>query len=299
MPKSIKEILSNLDLFDPEQTDNMVEALAEARQSCPVIHSEADGGYYLVTRYDDVRSACERTDDFSNSEPALRGKPAGVRLIPLDADPPLHRDFRRLLNPFFTRSYLNRYEPKIREIARTLVDGLLKREEFDFVYDYAVPLTAGVLSNMIFVKETPDFMAKAVANVERVAAEFSVEAFTELGMMAAEALARAEARGDSADEDGDGTVLGVLNAGTIEADVRSRRTKSSASLPRCSPVGSTRPAAPWRTLPNTSPRGPTSSRASAIRSGSRQTSTSSCASSRRSASWHAPRSGTPSSGTNS
>ena len=101
MPKSVKEILSNLDLFDPEQTDNMVEALAEARRSCPVIHTESDGGYYLVTRYEDVRSACERTDDFSNSEPALRGsrpgpphppgcRPAAPSRLPTAAQPVLH-----------------------------------------------------------------------------------------------------------------------------------------------------------------------------------------------------------------
>jgi len=216
MPKSAEEILAGLDFFDPEQTENMNAALARARNSCPVVRSEADGGFYLLTRYDDVRSVCERPEDFSNADPALRGKPAGVRLIPLDADPPLHRDFRRLLNPFFTRSYVNRYEPKIREIARNLIEPLLDQEEFDFVYQYAVPLTAGVLSNMIFINETPEFMSKAVANVERVAAEHSVEAFTELGMMAAEALARSEARGDSADEEADGTVLGMLNKGTID-----------------------------------------------------------------------------------
>jgi cytochrome P450 len=216
MPKSADEILAGLDLFDPEQSENMTAALARARTSCPVLRSEADGGYYLLTRYDDVRSVCERPEDFSNADPALRGKPAGVRLIPLDADPPLHRDFRRLLNPFFTRTYVTRYEPRIREIARNLIEPLLEQEEFDFVYQYAVPLTAGVLSNMIFVNETPEFMSKAVANVERVAAELSVEAFTELGMMAAEALTRSEARGDSADDEADGTVLGMLNKGTID-----------------------------------------------------------------------------------
>ncbi len=106
MARSVDEILDNLDLFDPEQAEHLVEALGEARQRCPVVRTEADGGYYLLTRYDDVRSVCERPEDFSSAECALRGKPAEVRLIPLDSDPPLHRDFRRMLNPFFSRTFV-------------------------------------------------------------------------------------------------------------------------------------------------------------------------------------------------
>lgn len=211
MAKSVDEILESVDVLDPEQADHMVEALAEARRRCPVLRSEADGGYYLLTRYDDVRSVCERPQDFSNAKPAVRGLGFDVRLIPLDADPPLHRDYRLLLSKYFSQSYVRRHESKIREIAEALIADVVEREHFDFVYDYAVPLTAGVLSHLVFTNESEEFMGRAVAIVERVAAESSIETFVELGIVAAEALSRVEQRGDD-----DETVLGAICQSTVD-----------------------------------------------------------------------------------
>jgi cytochrome P450 len=211
MTKSVEEILHSVDVLDPEQADHMVEALAEARLRFPVLRSEADGGYYLVTRYDDVRSVCERPDDFTNANPAVRGLGFDARLIPLDADPPLHRDYRLLLNKYFTQSYLRRHEPSIREIAEGLVDDIVTKDRFDFVYDYAVPLTAGVLTHIVFTDEPAEFMQRAVSIVERVAAESSIETFIELGMVAAEALAHVDERVES-----DETVLGAVCRGTVD-----------------------------------------------------------------------------------
>ncbi len=210
--KSPQEILDNLDLFDPEQGEHWTEALALARQECPVVRTEADGGYYLVTRYDDVRSICERPQDFSNAKPSVRTLGLdNVRLVPLDADPPLHRDFRKILNKYFALSQVRRHEPKMREICQKQLQKIVASEKFDFVSDYAVPLTAGVLANIIFTNETEEFMLKAVAIVEKVAADLSPEAFMELGMMAAEALMRAEQ--GPADED---NILSVIASATID-----------------------------------------------------------------------------------
>ena len=114
--KSVAEILANVDLYAAGQTGNLVEALAVARAECPVPHTEADGGYYVVTRYEDVRTVCGHPELFSSAQPGLRGVP--VRLIPVGVDPPEHRHFRGFLNPYFSRTFLLRHEDRMREIAR-------------------------------------------------------------------------------------------------------------------------------------------------------------------------------------
>ncbi|EHB56499.1 cytochrome P450 [Mycolicibacterium rhodesiae JS60] len=212
MAKSAEEILTNLDLFDPEQGEHMEEALALARQKCPIVHSPNDGGYFLLTRYDDVRSVAERPEEFSSAEPAVRGMGIdGVRLIPLDSDQPLHRDFRKFLNKYFSLTYVRRHEEKMREICKGLIDKFEPNGHVEFVHDYAIPLTAGVLSHLIFTNETEEFMLRAVALVERVAADLSPEAFLELGMMALEALNRADDSGDD-----ENNILSAIKTATVD-----------------------------------------------------------------------------------
>lgn len=212
MAKSPQEILDNVDLFDPEQGEHLIDALKIARDQCPVLRTEADGGYYLLTRYDDVRDVCERPEDFSSARPAVNSKSMdNVRLVPLDADPPLHRDFRKILNKFFSLSYVRRHEPAIRGIASQLLDRIVEKDHFEFVHDYAVPLTSGVLAHLFFTNETQEFMRKAVATVEKLAVELSAEAFMELGMMGAEALARAEQAPPDEDD-----ILSVISTATID-----------------------------------------------------------------------------------
>ena len=43
---------------------------------------------------------------------------------PLTVDPPIQTEYRRQLNPFLSRSFLSKYEPVIRQIARDLLDDL-------------------------------------------------------------------------------------------------------------------------------------------------------------------------------
>jgi hypothetical protein len=91
MGESVAEILAGVDLFAEDQRDHLLDALAVARKVCPVLRMDADGGYYIVSRYEDVRAGCEPPELFSSVQPGLRGVP--VRLTPLDVDPPRHRLF--------------------------------------------------------------------------------------------------------------------------------------------------------------------------------------------------------------
>ena len=73
MGKSVAEILAGVDLFAEDQRDHLLDALAVARRDCPVLHTDSDGGYYVVSRYEDVRAVCEQPELFSSAQPGLRG----------------------------------------------------------------------------------------------------------------------------------------------------------------------------------------------------------------------------------
>jgi cytochrome P450 len=190
MSKSVSEILENIDLYAEDQREHLLDALAVARKECPILHTEADGGYHVVTRYEDVRTVCEHPELFSSAQPGLRGVP--VRLVPLDVDPPQHRLYRQFLNKYFSRSFLLRYEEEMRTIARHAVDGFIDEGRFDVVGDYAVPFSAGSLARIVFATDNQDLVDRGVVAVNRVAKESTPESFQVVAALAVEAMAEVE-----------------------------------------------------------------------------------------------------------
>ncbi|HWC82155.1 MAG TPA: cytochrome P450 [Pseudonocardiaceae bacterium] len=187
MTRSVAEILTNIDLFAEDQRENLVDALAVARRECPVLHTGADGGYYVVSRYEDVRTVCLHPEVFSSRQPGLRGVP--VRLIPIDTDPPDHRAYRRFLNSYFSRDFLLRYEQDMRKIARDAIAGFAGRGEVEIVGEYSIPFSAGSLAKIVFATGNADLVERGVAAVKRVAIEGSPETFQVVATLAMEALA--------------------------------------------------------------------------------------------------------------
>jgi cytochrome P450 len=219
MEQTVEQILENLDVFDHDQRVNFVDAMTVARRKCPVLHTEADGGYYLITKYADVRTACEHPEIYSSSAPAVKG-PLPVRLLPLDADPPEHRDFRHLLNPYFSRTFLLRYEDDMRAIAQAAIAKFIDRGELDFVADYAIPFSAGSLAKIVLVTENQDLVERGVVAVKRTAIESTPESFQGVALIAMEAMAEVEAHPEGREDVLAAIVAAEINGVPLTAEQR-------------------------------------------------------------------------------
>lgn len=209
MSKSVPEILQNIDLYAEDQREHLLDALAVARRECPVLHTEADGGYYVISRYEDVRTVCGDPELFSSAQPGLRGVP--VRVIPLDVDPPHHRHYRTFLNPFFSRSFLLRYEDQMREIAQKAIAAFIDKGEFDVVNDYSIPFSAGSLARIVFATDNQDLVDRGVVAVNRVATESTPETFEAVAALAMEAMAEVENEADDRED-----VLAALTTAKVD-----------------------------------------------------------------------------------
>src|SRR5581483_6734548 len=175
-------LLEGYDPFDEELAARKWDILAYARERCPVARTapRTDPGttYFMVSRYRDVRYVLEHPEIFSSENSAL--SPKSVRMAPIDYDPPLQQEFRRLLNPLFSRSSLLRFESRMREIARAAIAGFVDRGHFEFVTDFAIPFSAGVLSRVIFDEDDEDRVREALEIVSVLAGDPSPEAFGRL-----------------------------------------------------------------------------------------------------------------------
>ena len=153
--------LSHIDLTNP---DHFVPGtphhwFSEIRNQDPVHWHEGSSGasFWCVTKWDDLRHVSRNPMIFSSQrggtnmpnprrEEMLRKRAEQGELSPqmaamvkrakeggggfpimLMMDPPRHVKFRRLVQRSFTPRYVEGLEPHIRELAKTIVDGVIDK----------------------------------------------------------------------------------------------------------------------------------------------------------------------------
>lgn len=205
----VEELAPHFDLFDPVHSERLWEFMSYARSSCPVVKTDADDGYFIVTRYDDVRTVLEDAVTFSSVQAGLRGVP--IPMPPLTEDAPTHIEYRRALNRYLSRSFLARYQDDIRRHARELLDDLVPRGRFEFMTEFAVPFTSGNLAKVIFDDDNAERIERAIALATEISSEGRHEAFFELAALAEELLRERAESGNQRDD-----VLSAIVRATVQ-----------------------------------------------------------------------------------
>jgi cytochrome P450 len=125
----------------------------ELRTSRPVSWNDSHGGFWLVSRYSDVRKVLTYPSRFSSREPLVNrlgaARAARVGAIPLELDPPDHRAYRKLLDDLMAES-VPRFDSKTAEnIVEEVVRKAPQPDHNDFRNDFAFPLVSYGLSRFV------------------------------------------------------------------------------------------------------------------------------------------------------
>ncbi len=101
-----------------------------------------------VVRRSAVEYVLQHPEEFSSAmETVNLGQ--SVPLIPLQVDPPDHRNYRRLLDPIFAPRQMNALEPDIAALVNERIDGFIERGACDFADELAVPLPSSVFLRLV------------------------------------------------------------------------------------------------------------------------------------------------------
>ena len=149
-----RHIPQDFDPIGPETFDSAFGLYDELRQRCPVAHTDALGGYWALTKYDDVARAATEQDTFITSVQNVVPKIAFTgRRPPLHLDPPEHTPYRRVLSPLFVPERMRTLEPVIRKIAVDLLDPLVARGHADICKDFGGHLPVRVFGEWMNLPE--------------------------------------------------------------------------------------------------------------------------------------------------
>ena len=182
--------------FDPAFREDPYPILHELRRRAPV-HRDRELRRWVVTRHDDVEMLLRHREflvDPRKSKPDAYHRmfaPADFDEEPsmLFLDDPEHKRLRGLVSRAFTPRAVEQLRPRVRQLARELLDAV-PGEEFDVMDALAAPLPAIAIAILLGVDEADQQQFKAWSEVsnETFFNPFADEAERARGMEAAQAL---------------------------------------------------------------------------------------------------------------
>lgn len=120
-----------------------------------VARSTRHGGFWVLTRYEDVYRAAQDWATFSSAQGMTLPRVSldAMPFVPIDTDPPNQTMYRHLLQPFFSPPSVARLESTVRGFVQGRVRALVERGHGDVVKELAEPVPMLVIFELL---EVPD-----------------------------------------------------------------------------------------------------------------------------------------------
>src|SRR5256714_9246066 len=153
-------------------------------------HWSASLRAWVLTRYEDVKAACLDTGLSSDRlSPFFAASAESARMVALQAcltrwmvfrDPPEHTRLRRLAARVFNVRSIHALRPNVEALSAWLLERIGERESFDFIAEFAGPLPALVIMDMLGVprgelerlKRLSDEMALFIGSARETPAKY-------------------------------------------------------------------------------------------------------------------------------
>jgi cytochrome P450 len=148
-PSSIVELAENFDFTDERVRRDRGAVYAELHKG-PPRWSDAYGGYWVVSRYGDLKEVLSNPSLFCSARgTTLPATGFPMKLPPNEADPPDHAKWRKLTARFFTSTAVKALENSVRGIVRERLASFIETGHGDLASDLAQPIPAYVIADMM------------------------------------------------------------------------------------------------------------------------------------------------------
>lgn len=176
----VPERLEDINFLDQKLQNCPYHAYSMLRDEAPVWKDPVTG-FYVVTRFEDLRPLLLDTENFVNSMRGGQGSSrerldqgrAGRMLalyeekgwVPAPTlagrDDPNHKQMRAMFNEAFRPAKVKAMDPFVRDTAYKLIDAFVDEGKCDWVKQYAVPLPLIVIGRQMGVPEADIWKIKA------------------------------------------------------------------------------------------------------------------------------------------
>ncbi|MFE0175571.1 cytochrome P450 [Streptomyces sp. NPDC059002] len=142
-PVSVEDRAKAWSLYQPWLQQDPVSHWEELREAGPIFRSDEAGGFWILTRYEDIEWAARTPEIFSSAELAIPHRQIfPEKQIPIQLDGEEHRKWRQTLSSLFNPGVVNHFTPQIRQAAADAIEAIQGRSSCEFVSEFAVALPA-------------------------------------------------------------------------------------------------------------------------------------------------------------
>jgi cytochrome P450 len=164
------------DMYDRDIYASPYETFRRLRNEAPVYYNEKFN-FYALSHHDDLFQVLRDRDTY------ISGKGMVYNIISKDIemppglfineDPPMHTMHRAIVSRLFTPRAVGGLEPQIRALCKEIVDGLVGRDEFDFMRDFSLQLPVQVIGMLVGVpkQDQADLLAVFQKNLHEGSAD--------------------------------------------------------------------------------------------------------------------------------
>ncbi len=152
------------DMYDREIYASPYETFRRLRNEAPLYYNESYN-FYALSRHDDLaRVLIDRVTFISGKGMVYNIISQDVEMPPglfINEDAPVHTMHRGIVSRLFTPRAVASLEPQIRALAEEIVEGLVGRDHFDFMREFALQLPVQVIGMLVGVpkKDQADLLA--------------------------------------------------------------------------------------------------------------------------------------------
>ena len=150
----------SFDHHDPRFVRDPESIFGPIRDEQPLLHSDLYGGFWLLTRYDDVTAAALDHESFTSAVVGTTlippSQPREYPLLPIELDPPEHTLYRALVNPLFAKPRIEAMRPALEALATRLLEPIARQGGGDVMAEFAHPMSLGSLARLMNLPEADE-----------------------------------------------------------------------------------------------------------------------------------------------
>lgn len=136
------------------------DPFAKKRAESPIQTCDFQGEEVpMILRHADLRAACKDWETYSSDAPFRVPIPSEeelrrMRQLPIETDPPEHKEWRNLVEPFFKRAKKTEVIAAVESLIDSMLEKAMGRESIDIVREFALPLQSHALTYLLDVSES-------------------------------------------------------------------------------------------------------------------------------------------------